>query len=707
MNKMAKDTKRYVIGVDTGGTFTDIVVLSDSGEIVTAKAPTTPHDWPIGVMNAIAEAAKSMKISRKSLLEQCFMLKHGTTVATNAVITGTGSKVGFITTKGFEDTTLIGRAIQKVDGLTEEDTVKMPYITKPEPLVPKSRLKGVYERIDFAGNVVVPLNLDDARLQIRSLVEDEKVDAISVSLLFSWVNPIHEKGIKELITSMYPDDDLFLTFSHELVPMVREYGRANTVIVNSFVGRVMARYLSSLRERLEQEGFTGSLMAMQSNGGIVSWDRVTPIRTLSSGPAGGIIASQFMANLLGLGNVISTDSGGTSFDVSVIRDGFWSYEREPIIGRWRLMLPMIKVDSIGGGGGTIAHADPDTHRLIVGPRSAGASPGPACYNAGGTEATVVDADLILGFLDPDYFLGGRIKLNKALAEEVIREKVADPLRMDLVEAAAGIHTVINVQMADLIRRQIMRSGLLPEDFVLFAFGGTSGMHVAGYGAELGVKKAYIFPTSEVFSAFGIAGSDVIQTYSGSLGYRMPIAANVLHSRMTDIERKLAEEMGSEGFSRKSLEFRRTFHMRYRRQVNYLGITVPRKKYGSDADVIELTEAWKEKFDEVYGKGSAYPKAGIELVSVDIDAIGKVVKPLVKRYPDAGPNSSAAIKGYRPILFPGITADFIRTAIYGYDKLRSGNVIEGPAVVESPTNTVVIPPEKVVRVDQFLNLVLEL
>jgi N-methylhydantoinase A len=703
-----RDEAKYIIGIDTGGTFTDCVVLDNkTGEAIIAKAPTTPDDFSLGVLNAVGEAAQVMNLTRRELLRQCLMLKLGTTVGTNAVITGKGAKVGFITTKGFEDTTLIGRAIQRVDGLSDEEVVRMPLITKPEPIVPKSRLRGVYERIDFRGRIVVPLNLGDAREQIEYLVEEEKVEAIGVSLLFSCVNPVHEQKIKELYQQRYPDRALFLTFSHELVPLVREYGRANTVILNCFIGKIMEKYLNGLERRLREEGFSGRFLVMQSSGGTISWDRVPPIRTLSSGPSGGVIGSQYMATQLGHAHVISTDMGGTSFDVSLIRDGKWDYEREPIISRWRAMLPMIKVDSIGAGGGTIARVDPVSNRLIVGPESAGAAPGPVCYDSGGTEPTVCDADLLLGFLNPDYFWGGKMKLNKVKAEKAIREKIADPLKMDIAEAAAGIFTIVNAHMADLTRIIAMRSGLSPGEFVVYAFGGTGPMHAAYYAGELGIKEVYVFPQSPVFSAFGIAGSHLIQTASFSLGFSMPVSPDLLNSRLREYQDSLFQEMEKEGFQRKELEVRHTFNMRYRRQVNYHSIGLQGKEYRNDLEVAEIVDSWIRDFERIYGKGVAYTKAGIELVSMDVDVIGKMTRPVLKRYPEQGADPSAALKGFREVFFPEVSKGYVKTAIYEYQRLLPGNAIEGPAVVESPTTTVVVPPGKLCRINPFLHIVLEL
>jgi N-methylhydantoinase A len=446
---------------------------------------------------------------------------------------------------------------------------------------------------------------------------------------------------------------------------------------------------------------------MQCNGGTVGWETVPPIRVISSGPTGGVIGSQYIASMLKHPNVISTDMGGTSFDVSLLREGKWDYEREPIISRWRIMLPMIKVESIGAGGGTIARVDPITNRLLVGPDSAGAAPGPVCYEAGGTEPTVCDANLILGLLNPDYFLGGRMKVNKAKAEQAMRDKIATPLKMDMVEAAAGIYTIVNAHMAELIRVCAMGAGLSPEEFVIYAFGGTGPLHAAYYAKELNIKRVYVFPFSSVFSAFGIAGTDIIRTASFSMSYMMPVAPQVLDSKVRECQDTLAREMEKEGLRLRELEFRHMFNMRYRRQVNYHTISMPGKEYKTDNDTKEIVDKWAADFEKVYGKGVAYTKGGIEVVSMDIDVIGKTVKPVLKSVSGNGKDSEAALKGHRKVFFPEITKDFVETRIYEYDRLRPMNEIKGPAIIENWVTTIVVPPGALAKVDPFLSVVIEL
>ena len=487
---------RYIIGIDTGGTFTDVTVLSPDGETIINKAATTPGDFSSGVMNALQVTAESMGMDRATLLRQSSVFKHGTTVATNAMITRTGSKVGLLTTKGHEDAVFIMRAVGRVDGLDEMEIRHVTKVTKPDPLVQRLDVRGIYERLDFRGDELAPLDENDAREAIRYLVEERGVDAIAVCLLFGWKNPIHEKRIVELIGEMYRNRDITITASHAIAPMTGEYARINTTVANSFLDRTMRSYVDELRRRLHDDGLReGGVMLMQGNGGIVRPEEMTAVGSLQSGPAGGMIATEYVAGKLGHDNVITTDMGGTSFDVGLLTLGALHYARAPIVERARLLQPLIQVESIGAGGGTIARVDPLTRRLLVGPASAGADPGPVAYGMGGNAVTVTDANIILGYINPDYFLGGRRKLDRKAAEHAIRTQIAEPLGLSTVEAAAGIYDVVNSKMSDLIRKQVVRSGTTPEDYVMYAFGGAGPAHAAAYGADLGVKKIYVFPMS--------------------------------------------------------------------------------------------------------------------------------------------------------------------------------------------------------------------
>jgi len=698
--------QQYIVGVDTGGTFTDVVVMGGSGEIWTAKAPTTPDDFSRGVMDALEEAAKVVGVRRGQLLGRTALFKHGSTVATNALITHSGVKVGLIATKGFEDTTEIMRAIGRVDGLSEEEIRHVTWVTKPEPFVPRERILGVRERMDYLGQEIVPLNRRDVMAAIRYLIDEEKVEAIAVSFLHAWANPKHEEEVLSLALEADPSRKVYWSFGSALSLVAGEYARANTAIINSYLGPTVARYLKDLEGKLRDDGLKGLFLIMQGNGGAAHREHVTPIANLQSGPAGGMIASSYVAGLLGHKNVITTDMGGTSFDVGLVTEGYWRYAQEPIVERFRILQPIIDIESIGAGGGTIARVDPDTGRLMVGPKSAGASPGPVCYDAGGEEVTVTDADLVLGIIDPNYFLGGRKKLNKQKAEKTIAEKIARPLKLAVTEAAAGIYDIVNSKMADLIRRQVVRTGYLPEEFVIYAFGGAGAVHAAGFAADLGVKRIYIFSTSPVFSAFGAAAADVIHTRVVSCQYVVPADPEVLNKRLELIERDLHEIMREEGFRRGQLEFRRFFTIRYRRQTAGIELPLAWDRF-SPKRLTELQGIFEKKYEELYGVGAGYTKAGIEISEIRVDAVGLVAKPRLKSTRVRKINIASARKGKREIFFTRPERKRVDTPVYDYALLGAGARVRGPAVIELPFTTTLVPPGFQVTIDDYLNLVMEI
>lgn len=700
------EAKEYIIGIDTGGTFTDVVVMSRSGEVWTAKASTTPDEFSRGVMDALTEAARVVEVDRSDLLGQAVLFKHGSTVATNALITRTGVKVGFITTRGFEDTTEIMRAIGRVDGLSEEEIRHATWVTKPEPLVPRERVLGVRERIDYRGEVIVPLSRQDVMDAIRELVDEEGCEAIAVSFLHAWANSKHEDDVRALALEADPARKVFWSFGSELAQVAGEYARANTAIINSFLGPTVDRYLGGLQTRLEEGGLEGPFLIMQGNGGVAHRLHATPVSNLQSGPAGGAIASAYVAGLLGHPNVITADMGGTSFDVGLITEGYWRYAAEPIVERFRMLQPIIDIQSIGAGGGTIARVDDETGRLLVGPQSAGASPGPVCYDAGGEEVTVTDCDLILGIIDPDYFLGGRKSLNKEKAAKVLEEKIAKPLGLSNVEAAAGVYDIVNSKMSDLIRQQVVRTGYLPEEFVIYAFGGAGPVHAAGFSAELGIHKIYIFPTSPVFSAFGVAAADVIHTRVMTCQYILPTEPAGPNQRLDAIEKELGEAMTAEGFPSDQVEFRRFFTMRYRRQTAGVEIPLTWDRF-TDARLHELQEMFEKKYEELYGVGAGYTKAGIEISAIRVDAVGLVTKPELKAQPVEKGDGAQAVKGKRGVYFTRPERQFIETPVYDDALLKAGNEVAGPAILELPFTTVPVPPGARVTVDPYLNLVMEI
>lgn len=698
---MKTEEKGYIIGVDTGGTFTDIVLLKPNGEFITGKAATTPRDFSIGVTNAVAEIAKQMGISPEELLSRTAYFKHGSTVATNALITRTGAKVGLITTRGFEDTTLIMRAIGRVDGLPEEEVRHVTHVTKPEPLVPRQYIRGVSERIDYQGHVLIALNMGEVDRALSDLIEKHGCNAIAISLLHAWANAAHENSIRDRVAQLYPNGKVFVCFGSDLAQIAGEYARANTAIVNAFVGPTVQRYLTDLEKKLRSSGLRGPFLVMQGNGGLTSREQSIPITNLQSGPAGGMIASAYMSSLLGHSKVLTTDMGGTSFDVSLITDGFWKYAEEPIFDRFRILQPIAEIESIGAGGGTIARVDNVTGRLLVGPQSAGAHPGPVCYDEGGEEVTVTDVDVLLGYIDPDYFLGGQKRLDKAKAERAVRENIAQPLKLQVTEAAAGVYEIINNKMSDLIRRQIVKSGYLPEDFVLYAFGGAGPVHAVEFARELGIGQMYVFPTSAVFSAFGASMADVIHSRVSTYHAVMPIDPSVINERLEVAERELLALMASEDFPRERVSLRRFVSMRFRRQTYGVEMALPWDRLDAGR-VQELGRLFEAKYEDLYGKGAGYSQAGMEISTLRVDAVGQVPKPILTHDETRLANANEARKGTRLAFFDG---RFMDTTVYDYGKLGPKTEVTGPAIIEAPLTTIVIPPEYKGAVDTYHNVII--
>lgn len=692
--------EQFTIGIDIGGTFTDIVLVSAAGTVHMSKAATTPADPSEGVFDALERGARQLHTDLRGLLGMTVRITHGSTVATNALLTRSGARVGLITTRGFEDTPFIMRAIGRVDGLSEEEVRHVAWLTKPEPLVRRSLVRGVTERIDVRGEIVVPLQMADVERAIVELIDEHHVEALGVCLLNAWANPVHEEHIRKVVEARHPADRLYSVYSHRLARVAGEYARMNTVLVDCFVGPRVHTYLRRLETELRRRGFEGRFLIMQGNGGLTTRELCTPVATLQSGPAGGMLAAAYMAGVLGHRRVLTTDMGGTSFDVGVYADGYWQYAEEPVFNRFRILQPTMDVESVGAGGGTIARVNPEVGRLQVGPESAGADPAPACYGRGGTEPTVTDADVALGIIDPNYFLGGAQRLDHERATAAL-QRVAVPLGMGPVEAADGIHRIINAKMADLIRRQMIRSGYLPEEFVLYAFGGAGPVHAAGFARDLGIKMIYVFPSSPVFSAFGIAAADVRHTRMMTCRYPLPVDPARLNEPLAALEDELSDVMKREGFAPGDVVLRRFASVRFRRQAVGVDVELPWARFDSRT-VHDLIALFGRKYEELYGTGAGNVEVGVEVGALRVDAIGPVPKPTLRPRPPAA--EPPAAKGRRALYLEG---RFEEAPVFEWTHLHPGHRIGGPAVVESEFTTVLVPPGAAGALDEHGNLVLQL
>ncbi len=686
----------FIIGTDTGGTFTDVVAIDDEGVITSGKALTTPSDLTVGMLNALGTLAENLKLSRKEMLAQTRLLIFGSTTATNTVLVGSGVKTGILTTAGFEDVIYIGRGVSTWIGVSPEDLKHAFKRRRPEPLVPKEYTRGILERVDSQGQVVYPMDAAQVKKAVAELLE-KGIEACAVCFLWSPKNTTHETEASRIVKEM--GKDIYISTSNEVGQVLGEYERWITTVIDAYVAPPIIKFQRSFQKQVAAEGFKGDLLVMEGSGGAKPLDDVTPVGTVQSGPAGGVLGCKLFGDVMGIPNIIGTDVGGTSFDVSVVADGAWHYSREPAIGRFGLSVPLIDVVSIGAGGGSIAWID-EGKVMRVGPQSAGGYPGPACYGNGGEEPTTTDACLVLGYLNPDYFLGGRQTLSREKAVKAI-QKVSEPLGLSVTECAAGMCSILTAHMADLLRSGVVKRGYDPRDFSLLAYGAAGPMFAAMYGSEIGVKEVIVPFVAGAFSAFGIAGSNVLYRQTKPGFYPMPVDIDIFNSCFQEVENKVIGRLEKSGFARVNQLIRYEVEMRYGGQVHTLRLPIDRKTYRA-ADLNEICNQFDATYDQLYGKGAGYKEAGRFVEAFTVEGVGVVPKFTIKRMSQVGPDSRQALKGKRQLVFSQ-DAKSATGAIYDYRRLLPGNVLDGPAIIEAPYTTAVIPPKMRGTVDEFLNI----
>ena len=506
--------KSYVIATDVGGTCTDTVVFAAGEPVHIGKALSTPPDFANGVIDSIRSAAEAMDVPLGDLLRSTGLFTHGSTVVDNALLTRGGARTGLITTEGFEDTLLVTRgAYGRWAGLAEEG-LKHPVKTDRAPsLVPAERIRGVPERIDYKGAVIRALDEDSAEAAIRHLVDVAGVEAIAICLLWSPYNPVHERRIREIAAQAAPG--AYVTISSDIAPVPGEYERTSTTVINAYAGRLAHDYVTDLQAQLAEEGYGGPLLVMQGYGGLLPAEEASSraVGMIECGPAAGVIGARYLGGVMGDPDVIAADMGGTTFKVGVIQGGALEFAREPLVDRYHYVAPKIEVVSIGAGGGSIVSLEPRTNVPRVGPKSAGARPGPVCYGLGGTEPTLTDVMTLIGYMDPATFLGGTVRLDIDAARAAFETRIAGPMGMDVNEAAFGIYRIAAAQIADLIHEITVERGLDPRDFVLHAFGGSCPLLAGVFGEELNVKRIVVPYTAAVNCAFGLVSADVVHEYA--------------------------------------------------------------------------------------------------------------------------------------------------------------------------------------------------
>jgi N-methylhydantoinase A/acetophenone carboxylase len=694
------------IDIDVGGTFTDLV-LNFEGKTLIRKTPTTPYDLSVCFSKVIEEGARGLALSIDELLPAVEIIRYSTTIAMNRLIERKGPRLGLLTTEGHEDTVLIGRGAQWIDGTRVAERRNLAVQHKPEPLVPRELILGLKERIDSSGAVIRPLDEEDVRAKVRRLV-NQGVRGIVVSLLWGFLNPVHERRVKEIIRDEYKEFHigyLPVVLAGQVVGKLGEYERTLAAILDAYLHRSMQTELSSMWDKLRDHSYTRPLLMIQSSGGVAEVFRTAASRTFNSGPVSGLMGAHHVARSLGYRNVVMTDMGGTSFDVGlVVKDSVRSYDFRPIIDRWMVGITMIKTLSVGAGGGSIASVSSLLQNQVqVGPKSAGSMPGPACFNLGGNEPTVTDADVVLGYINPDYYYGGRLKLNKKRSIQVIRDKIAKPLGIEVEQAAEIIRKIVNGNMASAIMKEVHLRGYSPEDFILFVVGGAGPTHVEGFKGD--VKKAVTFPFSPVFCAFGSSTMDVMHVYEVSKKVRLmePVTQNLsndyaaFNQAVAAMIEQAHNDLISDGLDPNNAVMVLELDMLYGGQFHVKRALSPRIALEAPDDVRAICSAFEKEFSEAFSPFVVNPEGGVFIESFILKAIVPAAKIDLPVLALEGRDPSAAHKGKRSVFWPG-PGGFRDTPIYAMEALRPGNVIDGPAVVESEYTTLVVPHSMTFSID---------
>ncbi len=698
INLSGSQGKLYRLGADIGGTFTDIVLLGEDGQYWTKKVSSTPKDYSVGIVGGTLQLLSELKLDGGQLQE----VIHGTTVAINTILENKGAKTALITTKGFRD-------------VLEFRRLRVPHLYSllyepPKPLVERRLRLEVDERVGSGGEVVTPLN-EDSIMSAIERIKDSDAQSIAVCLLHSFSNPEHERRVGELIKEHLPGR--FCTLSVDVLPEIREYERTSTTVVNAYLGPIVRGYVDSLVKQFDDSGVKSPVRIMQSNGGVMSAARAseTPVQIIESGPAAGVVAAHEVGSRVGLKNLITFDMGGTTAKASLIEDGELNWTTEHEVGAGislssRLVkggghavkVPVVDLAEVGAGGGSIVWIDRGG-ALKVGPQSAGASPGPVSYGFGGTEPTVTDANIVLGYINPDSIAGGEVKLKSDLGRTALSEKVANPLGMELLDSAYGVHTVANVTMIRAIRAVSTYRGRDPREFTLLAFGGSGPIHAVEIARSLGIGKVIIPPAPGVFSAVGLLVAQpeqhFVQTFFGKADGIDTTALNQLYK---DMESEGLKTLTSEGYESKDITWRRTVDLRYVGQAYELSIQAPGKEITVD-DVSELVNAFHNEHERTYGHMAV--DEPVEIVNLRMTALGKSSSSIPVQ---STSDTKSSVHTNRDVYF-GPDHGLLKTPIVSRSDL-SFELMSGPMIIEEYDATVVVFPDCHASLDKWGHIVID-
>jgi acetone carboxylase beta subunit len=708
---MSKEKEAVIITSDAGGTMTDIFAVDREGDFVVGKASTTPRDESIGFWESLDDAFSYWGVDwqqkAKEILPSTEACIYSGTTMLNIMLTGTGEKVGLIVTAGDEDVLLHERAKSIYAGFGYADRLHKVSHYHNEPWVPRKLVRGITERIDCLGAEAIPLYEHDARKAVEDLL-DAGVQGIAVCFYYSYVNPVHEKRVAEIAREVMVQKgvEVPIYLSSDVAPIMREVPRLNSTLLQAYAAEPAREQLRKIEKKLAEYGYRYPLQIVLASGSVANINYPRIHEATFSGPIGGVIGGQYVASVLGLPNLICTDMGGTSFDVGLIMGGQISILREVEVAHRLFNLPTVVMDTIGAGTGMYLRVDA-MKRLHIGPESAGADPGPVSYDMGNEIPTVMDCVLITGILDPDYYLGGKLKLNKEKSLKAVKEQCADVMGVNVYDFAEGVYNLTCSTMREHIRTVLAVRGFSPADYHLLAYGGAGPMFVASSTEGLPLKGVMTVPFAAAFSSFGCAAVDYNHRYQKStlvaVPYQAPdllktIMGSLLNSGWEELERIAMEDLGAEGFSKEDVTFRQVAYLRYGQQLEDLEVISPVSRINTAEDWDKLIEAFEELYSKVYVAGAKYPEWGFTVFELGIIATVPKIKPTIRKYPVEGKEPpKEALRGKRDVYIKG---KWVLATLYEMDLLIPGNEIDGPAVVEAPATTLFVPPGRSIRMDEY-------
>ncbi|MBP1685879.1 MAG: hydantoinase/oxoprolinase family protein [Deltaproteobacteria bacterium] len=710
---MKNGRRVQIIASDAGGTMTDMIVVDTDGNFSIGKAATTPQDQSVGVWESLADAFEHWDVEftkeAAAILPAVEAVVYSGTSMMNALLTATGRRVGVITQRGDEDIFIHERSRQTWAGYAYQDVLHHVAHHHNPPLVPRRLVKGVTGRIDMFSMEAIPLYEHEVVQAVAELL-DEGVDAIAVCLWYSYLNPAHELRVAEIAAEAIRKRGCSVPvyLSHQLCPITREQPRLNTLVLHAFAAEPGRNQLFGIERKLQNSGYRYPLQIVLAHGGVTNIRYPRIHEACFSGPIGGLLGARYLEQKLGIGNWVCSDMGGTSFDVGLLMGGEPVMLREVVINRRIFNIPTLLMDTIGAGTGMYVTIEPITRRVTIGPGSAGADPGPVSYEMGNEVPTVMDCCLILGILNPDNYLGGKIKLNKEKAVKAIKEQCADVLNVDPYYLAEGVYKLINSTMKEHIRAVLYARGFSPADYCLLCYGGAGPMHVAGYTEGLPFKGVATVPYAAAFSSFGCAAVDISHRYQKSTTVTIPHAADdgwklmmgqgMLNPGWDELEKLAEADFKAEGLPWEQATVRPIAYVRYGSQMDDIEVASPVSRINSAEDMDKLIAAFEDVYESVYAGVAKHPQAGYQIFELGLTATIPKVKPKLVQRPLGGKEPSPeAFKGEREVYHEG---RWHVTPILDMDRFRPGNEIEGIAVIEAPSTTFFVPPGRRVHMDEW-------